>query len=45
MLTGKIKHDATMTKIKLSCVSFAPPSRIFLIGGSSISTVRATVRN
>ena len=32
-------------KIKLSCVSFAPHSRIFLIGGSSISTARMTVRN
>ena len=32
-----IKHDVTITKIKLSCVSFAPHLRIFLVGGSSIS--------
>ena len=45
MLIGNIKHDATITKIKLSCISFVPPSRIFLFGGSSISTARTTVRN
>ena len=33
------------TKIKLSCVSFAPHSRIFLVVGSLISTARTTVRN
>ena len=33
------------TKIKLSCVSFAPHSRIFLVVGSSNSTAKTTVRN
>ena len=40
MFTANIKHDvhdATITKTKLSCVSFAPHSRIFLDVGSSIS--------
>ena len=45
MFIGNIKHDATITKIKLSCVSFAPHSRIFLVVGSSISTARTTLRN
>ena len=45
MFIGSIKHDVTITKIKLSCVSFAPHSRIFLVGGSSISTASTTVRN
>ena len=45
MFIGSIKHDVTITKIKLSCVSFAPHSRIFLVGGSSISTARTTIRN
>ena len=45
MLIGNIKHNATITKMKLSCVSFLPPSRIFLVGVSSISTARTTVRN
>ena len=30
------KHDATMFEIKLSCVSFAQHSRIFLVGSSSL---------
>ena len=42
---SEIKHDAIITKIKLSSVSFAPHSRIFLVTGSSISTARTTVRN
>ena len=45
MFIGNIKHDAIITKIKLSSVSFAPHSRIFLVVGSSISTARTTVRN
>ena len=45
MFIGNIKHDAVITKIKLSSVSFAPHSRIFLVVGSSISTARTTVRN
>ena len=45
MFIGSFKHDVTITKIKLSCVSFAPHSRIFLVGGSSISTASTTVRN
>ena len=28
MLIGNIKHEATITKIKLSCISFVPSSRI-----------------
>ena len=43
MFIGNIKHDAI--KLKLSCVSFAPHSRIFWVVGSSISTARTTVRN
>ena len=35
MFIGNIKHDAIITKIKLSSVSFAPHSRIFLVVGSS----------
>ena len=32
MFIGNIKHDAIITKIiKLSCVSFAPYSQIFLV--------------
>ena len=45
MFIGNIKHDAISTKIKLSCVSSAPHSRIFWVVGSSISTARTTVRN
>ena len=46
MFIGNIKQDAKIiTKIKLSSVSFAPHSRIFLVVGSSISTARTTVRN
>ena len=33
MFIGNIKHDAIITKIKLSSVSFAPHSRIFLVVG------------
>ena len=40
MFIGNVKHDTTITKIKLSCVSFAPHSRIFSVVGSSISTAR-----
>ena len=32
----EIKHDATIFEIKLSCVSFAQHSRIFLVGSSSL---------
>ena len=42
---GNIKHDAIITKIKPSCVSLAPHSRIFLVVGSSISTAKTTLRN
>ena len=45
MFIGNVKHDTIITKIKVSCVSFAPHSRIFLVVGSSISTARTTVRN
>ena len=45
MLIGNIKHDATIAKIKLSCVSFAPHSRIFLGGGSSISEIEQCLKN
>ena len=45
MFIGIIKHDVTITKIKLSCVSFAPHSRIFVVDGSSTSTARTAVRN
>ena len=45
MFIGNVKHDTIITKIKVSCVSFAPHSRIFLVAGSSISTARTTVRN
>ena len=45
MLIGNIKHDAAITKIKLSCVSFAPHSRIFLVGGSSISEIEQCLKN
>ena len=45
MFILNIKHDPIIPKIKLSCVSFAPHSRIFLVVGSSISTARTTVRN
>ena len=31
-----LKHDATIFEIKLSCVSFAQHSRIFLVGSSSL---------
>ena len=40
MFIGNVKHDTPITKIKLSCVSFAPHSRIFSVVGSSISTAR-----
>ena len=40
MFIGNVKHDTTITKIKLSCVSFAPHSRIFSVVGSLISTAR-----
>ena len=40
MFIGNVKHDTTITKIKLSCVSFAPHSRIFSVVVSSISTAR-----
>ena len=43
MFIGNIKHDTIIPKIKLSCVSFAPHSWIFLVAGSSISTARTTV--
>ena len=33
MFIGDIKHDNIITQIKLSCVSFAPHSRIFLVVG------------
>ena len=45
MLFGNIKHDAAIAKIKLSCVSFAPHSRIFLVGGSSISEIEQCLKN
>ena len=45
MLIGNIKHDAAIAKIKLSCVSFAPHSRIFLVGGSSISEIEQCLKN
>ena len=45
MFIGNIKHDATITKLKVICVPLATHSRIFLVGGSSISTARTTVRN
>ena len=41
----EIKHDATIFEIKLSCVSFAQHSRMFLVGSSSLSTTRTTVPN
>ena len=31
--------DTTLQLLKLSCVSFTPHSRIFLVGGSSISEI------
>ena len=45
MFILNIKHDTIISKIKLSCVSFAPHSRIFLVVGSSPSTARTTVWN
>ena len=47
MFIGNIKHDATITKIKLSCDSFAPHYADFLSWWfqSSISTARKTARN
>ena len=31
MFIGNIKHDAIITKIKMSCISIGPHSRIFLV--------------
>ena len=45
MFIGNIEHNTIIPKIKLSWVSFAPHSRIFLVVGSSISTARTTVWN
>ena len=45
MLIGNIKHDATIAEIRLSCVSFVPHSRIFLVGGPSISEIEQCLKN
>ena len=45
MFILNIKHDTIIPKIKLSSVSFARHSRIFLVVGSLISTARTTLWN
>ena len=45
MLIGNIKHDGTIAEIRLSCVSFVPHSRIFLVGGPSISEIEQCLKN